>query len=394
MRPARAIFIADRPDAVARLFPYFARTGFEIHVLAPSRSRLRWSRHTSHFVALAAEPAQRLRQLQEFASLVEMPRDIVVSGDDDILRMIANSDLDEVEKLSLLPISDARHLRVLGSKMGMAEVMREAGVDQPRFEIIDGAEVAGAVNRIGLPVLAKVDDGGGGVGVVILGSDEEVRRFALSSVGKEFLVEELVFGEPIGIEALYLNGNLCAMPASRALETMTPLGVSVVREFEAVNDMRLVEDLCFLGRSMGVHGFVNVSAIRRPDGSHCIFEFDLRPNSWHAYADVLGIDLESVLSALAGDSPFPETPVQVPEGQGVRIRNLTRTFRSGLRPRRAHREALIHPEQALPFVRSGDWTVTAIEGMANLHWISDHVRISLRIRLDRLRGNFGVTGGR
>ena len=321
-----------------------------------------------------------------------MPRDIAVCGDDDILRMIANSDLDDVDKLSLLPIADVRHLRVLGSKMRMAEVMRGAGVDQPRFEIIDGAVVVGAVSRIGLPVLAKVDDGGGGAGVVVLHTDEEARRFSMSSVGKMILVEELVSGELISIEALYLNGTLCAMPASRTLETMTPFGVSVVREFKAANDVRLIDDLCSLGRSMGVHGFVNVSAIRRPVGSHCIFEFDMRPNSWHAYSDVIGVDLVSVLTALASDSPLPKTPVQVPEDQRVRIRNLTRTLRSGLRPHRAHGEALLHPRQTLPFVRSGDWAVSAIEGLANLRWIADHVRISLQIRWGRLRGNTGTSG--
>ena len=384
MRPARALFITERPDSVARLLPYFVQAGFEIHVLAPSRSRLRWSRAVDCFVALAVEPAPRAAQLREFADLIETRRDITICGDDDIVRLIARSDLDERDKLALLPIAHARYLHALGSKSGMAEAMRLVGVDQPRFEVVNEGELAAVAERLGLPVIAKVDDEGGGAGIVILETDQEVVTCPLTPDSKPLLVEELIHGQLIGIDALYLDGILCSMPVARTLETMKPLGVSVVREFKAVDDDRLVKDLRAMGQAVGAHGFVNVSAIRRPNGSHCIFEFDMRPNSWHAYADALGVDIVEVLKALATDLPLPEVPIQIPKGRTVRVRNLSRTYRCGFRPHHGHADMLLHPERMWPYVRRGDLALSAIEGLANLGWVVDHLRISMRLRWERV----------
>ncbi len=351
-------------------------------VLGPSSSRLRWSNSTDRYTPLSKEPHERLRQLEYMAVTVNGDSDMVIFSEDGLLREVAHSTLPDELKLALLPISDISHLHAVGSKIGMARVFAQAGVNHPRFQIIDGPhEIAAAVELIGYPAVVKEAHNGGGFGITVVTSPCDLPPASFFQCGQPLLVEEFVPGDEYSIDALYIYGRLVVASVSRIVEVMSSWGVSTVREFVTAQDPKLFCDLQAIGHELGMHGLANISTVRQHDGSYCIFEFDMRPNNWHAYARALGVDFSAALTTPQLDQWTVLTPRQVSTQQPIRVRHLTRTLRSGLRPNGGHWELLRHPAHVWPYVHIGDVKLTVLEGAAHARWLTDHIREAIAIRL-------------
>ncbi len=103
--------------------------------------------------------------------------DLVVVGDDETLLDIHGSNLSAELKMQILPISSINGECHLYSKIGLSTLLQKSGITTPRFEVAKNeAELLALAEKVGYPVIVKIDYSGGGGGV-----------FQCNSMGEIFL---------------------------------------------------------------------------------------------------------------------------------------------------------------------------------------------------------------
>ena len=248
--------------------------------------------------ARACRDVERLIRVETFADLVDTALseastgyNLVIAGDDQTLVSVRDANLTVEQKLVLLPVCSEKDFVHIGSKFGLAAVLEKAGLPMPLSRIVhDRKQLLDAVAGIGLPVLLKADTGGGGSGV----RDFDPADPDMADLEFPLLVQKKLSGRLLDMSCFYSKGAPVFFCYAEVLRSVpNSYGPSSVRKYYVgkQDDPELMETLSHLGRTLGVNGFCNISAMREKGTDRLlIFEADLRPNVWVEYPKHFGED--------------------------------------------------------------------------------------------------------
>ena len=87
----------------------------------------------------------------------------VILGDDRTINLVLDSNLDDEDKLLLLPVVTIGNFAHLSSKIGLSIVFEQYGIRSPDFSVVENMEqLSDAVLKMGFPLIVKGDRSGGG----------------------------------------------------------------------------------------------------------------------------------------------------------------------------------------------------------------------------------------
>lgn len=144
-----------------------------------------------------------------------------------------------------LPGNPPQAMAVCRDKSALREVLREAGVRQPRYALVrEAGEVAGAVARTGLPCVVKPADESGSTGVLLCADEAEAtaqaaRILAVTSNARGMptagtvLVEEYLDGPEFSVEMFTWQGRTECVGITAKSVTGTPYFVEQRHLFPA-----------------------------------------------------------------------------------------------------------------------------------------------------------------
>lgn len=286
--------------------PVLRSAGFEVDVVTLP------SPHFRHRIGLRT--VKRLpdrRSLLVAAAELDRvrPYDWIIIGDDDTLLALRDSpDLSQAQKTLLAPVTAEEHLWRLGSKVGQAEALSRAGVTHPSSRAVKSEDQAvEAATQIGWPVFLKADAGSAGRAVAKCENADELRRewrrlvdsdrsnpTGAQTGGSAYpaIVQQAIPGTMLDLSGIFFDGRLIHFTNALGNEMPGRIGMSSVRRYRpsAAGDAQVVGALGAIGRTMGIHGFANISAIEDRNGVRWYFEVDLRPTIWAPYGAEFGDD--------------------------------------------------------------------------------------------------------
>jgi biotin carboxylase len=222
------------------------------------------------------------------------------------------------------------------SKLRQRERFAEAGVPQPRYVVCSGAsEAAEAARQIGFPCVVKAPDRQGQRGLTLVGSAgeiEEAVRIALdASRSATLLVEELVSGQEVTVNAFSVDGHFFPLTVTDRLTAALPaFGVALTHvwpsRLEPAQIGAAVEAASSAARAVGVeNGPSYTQVLLGPDGAR-VGELAARLGGGHdaeLCRVALGVDLNgAALSAALGEEVPPAGLAPVAKVGGACVRFL------------------------------------------------------------------------
>jgi len=301
------------PAEVPRLFH---RAGARVTLLGPADA---WPLRGSFVDAwvpaggdagdVAAALAQHLRRASY---------DWIVLADDPLLAAVRDR-AGEPWARAALPVEPAAVLLdLLGSKVGFVRAAAALGLPIPRSRVCTGiAEARATMGAWGVPVMVKQDGPSGGEGCHALATAGALETLPRALFDEPVVVQALVPGQTVSIEALYDRGHLCHAITSTLLRAWpAPFGASALRRF--TDDPPLVALAEDIGARVRPHGFANVTAVRDPEGHLALIELDLRPNALFHLGQALGVDVAPTLRAILERAP-PAPTRRLPPGVDVQV---------------------------------------------------------------------------
>lgn len=305
--------------------PYlFKRAGCDVDVFSCVRSRLlRGSIYTTWFVA----PEDKAEYVQKLKTIVETGSyDWIVAGDDAVLRIFATLPDNEPLLPKLIPLSKLENQFILGSKAGHSLACTLYGILTPTYAVYDELQNPKILaEQVSFPLLLKIDQSAAGRGVFLCTTDDDVAMHLarLTHQQKEKLVfQHYITGDTVGVETLYKQGTLIAYAYSIATKTLEDqFGISSERRYVACPAIE--EQLRFIGKSLGVHGFCSMTFIH--DGSsHYLIEADLRPQTWFRFARFAGVDFSEGIRGFFSDTSPLLRPVFPSGATEIMVRHFPR----------------------------------------------------------------------
>lgn len=290
MRQLQAVLIGQSYELTTAVLPLLKRANFEVDlILINSRCDQFCLCRNIYFVELHSQLAALLLELS-----ADHKYDVVVVGDDETLLDILKLDISENLKEKFLPISSLDKVGHLYSKVGLSKIFRDFNIETPPFEaVLNSTELVASVNRIGYPLMVKVDSSGGGAGVFECHSISDVLDHQ-DKYSYPLLVQKWIEGDTLDLSALYQDGQLIHFTYSKFVKVIGNMyGPSSVRRYWqlACVERAIFDELQALGCALEADGFVNVTAIdSRADGKRYYFEADMRPNVWADYGRFIGND--------------------------------------------------------------------------------------------------------
>lgn len=244
----------------------------------------------------------------------------------------------------------AESIRLMGNKAESKIRMQEVGVPTvPGREGIENPEdLAKAAREIGYPVLLKATAGGGGKGMRVLHTEDElseaiesVRREALSAFGDERLliekyipqahhIEFQVFGDQHG-NLVHLFERECSVQRRHQKiieETPSPLLTPVLRE--AMGECAI--------KAAGAVNYYNAGTVEfifdPEDSSFYFLEMNTRLQVEHPITElVTGVDLVHWQIRVAAGEPFPFSQSQLSQrGHAIECRVYAEDPQNGFLP--------------------------------------------------------------
>ena len=214
--------------------------------------------------------------------------DFYIYPNDELGFKVRDSGLSTKKKERVLPVQDSSHFGLIGEKVALSQVCQRLGVRTPGFQIAnDSGELENIVEATSRDSLVKANLGAGGLRVI----DSSNIRKVVNDSWFPVVVQEFVQGSLVGVEALFIQGQLASWNYSIVDDIEKPFGVSTIRTFAPPESLDFVEALADIGRVSKLHAFANASFIKsESDNLHYLFELDLRPNAWHQFGPQLGAD--------------------------------------------------------------------------------------------------------
>jgi acetyl/propionyl-CoA carboxylase alpha subunit len=233
---------------------------------------------------------------------------------------------------------DAQSMRLMGDKLRSREFARAQGVPvAPSFEINADASIetfASAAQNIGYPLLIKASAGGGGKGMRVVRSQDELaqaiplaageasRYFGDARIYAERLVpgprhiEVQVFGDGKG-GVLHLGERECSIQRrfQKIVEEAPSPGLApVLRDAIVTAAVRLASAARY--RNAGTVEFILGS-----DGIFYFLEMNTRLQVEHPVTEcVWGLDLVELQIAVASGAPLPPQESLSPSGHAIEVR--------------------------------------------------------------------------
>jgi len=180
----------------------------------------------------------------------------------------------------------------MGQKVGLSAICQDLGVTHPPTVIVrDRSDLSielGARNR---PVMIKGNSSTGGRQVRQLDPLTPLDQVDMNEQWFPLVVQDLIEGDMVSVEALFVHGNLRGWLYSVATEFASQFGQSTRRQFGSPPTEEVLNSLGTIGQAAGLHGFANCSfLLEKSTGKHFLFELDMRPNRWHQFGPSLGMD--------------------------------------------------------------------------------------------------------
>ena len=297
----RALLIGRIPGLLQPVPNLLSRAGFTVDVI--SLTPLVQRHATMNSLCLVSGDALLLRHLEE-QHLEQY--NLVILGDDRTIELIAHSDLPAPKKLKLLPVISEHFYYHLYSKIGLSLILEKAKVLTPPYAVVQELhELTPAADRLGYPVMLKLDASTGGKGVFVCQSSEELLAYvtqwlAQPSFQFPLLVQKIIEGTSLDLSAFYQDGQLIHFCHAVEEKTTYPLGPSNLRSYTQLGnlDSKIFSELSALGKALGANGFTNITAIDcAQDQRRYFIEADMRPNAWVDYAKYIGNDIAPAIRA-------------------------------------------------------------------------------------------------
>jgi len=214
--------------------------------------------------------------------------DFIVIADDPTLKNILDSNLSVDEKLNLLPVIAEHNLKHIGSKTELSLIFSESEIRTPDFMIaMNKKELLSSVERIGFPMIIKIDFSGGGAGVFECFNTDDLISVHNKISLYPLLVQKKIEGATADLSGLFRNGALIYFSYSKFGEVnKNKFGPSVTREYKSAYELHseLFDELSKIGHALGANGFVNIGCIESSTDNHrYYFEADMRPTVWVEY---------------------------------------------------------------------------------------------------------------
>jgi hypothetical protein len=312
----------------ARLPEALAGHGLELVAVGGSGSPFRHSRFVDRFVPLAApfSPQAWATELLAHPGIGRQPGDWMIHSNDALPFALARADAPLERRLALLPIRRVEGLAMVGSKVGLAELLQTHAIPTPPTQLVTRpADLEACLRRCSGPLMVKADQGSGG---------EQLRRWADPEAvladppplgWYPLLLQAWVAATTCSVDALFAAGELLALVPSRSLITERCFGPDLCRRFLPVAPEGVIRSLQALGQEGGLHGLFNTTFLLPADGSGpLLIEADPRPTAWHALGPRLGVDWGALMapptSAPGGPRPDPLEPHGLPpQGRVVHL---------------------------------------------------------------------------
>jgi hypothetical protein len=231
----------------------------------------------------------------------------IVLGDDPLLAAVAGH-ADEPWARAALPLTpDPVRLDLLGSKVGFVRAATALKLPIPPSRVCAGRdEVRATMRAWNVPSILKEDGPSGGEGCHALASSDDVGRLPAAVFGRPVVIQVLVPGHTLSVEAIYDRGRLRHAVTSTMVRTWPdPFGASACRRF--ADDPALIALTEKLGARVECHGFANITAVRDRAGRLHLIELDLRPNALFHLGQALGVDVGPTLRAILAGAPSGPT---------------------------------------------------------------------------------------
>jgi len=235
------------------------------------------------------------------------------------------------------------------------------GSPGPVESVREAVEVAG---RIGYPVMLKAAAGGGGKGMRIVRSAEELaaawdvtRGEAKAAFGDDQVYLERYIERPRHVEAqiladasghvVFLGERECSVQRRHQKlleETPSPAFTPELRA-------RFAESACAIARQVGYRNAGTVEFILDSDGRFYFLEVNTRLQVEHPVTEmVTGLDLVALQIAIAEGAPLPFREPPTPRGWSMEARIIAEDARHNFMPSIGRVDRVRYP--AGPFVRN------------------------------------------
>ena len=312
----------------ARLPEALAGHGLELVAVGGPDSPFRHSRFVDRFVPLAApfSPQAWAAELLAHPGLARQAGDWIIHSTDAVPFALARADAPRERRLALLPIGRVEGLAMVGSKVGLAQLLQAHAIPTPPTQVVTRpADLEACLRRCSGPLMAKADHGSGGEMVRRWSDPEAVLADPPPLDWYPLVLQAWVVATTCSADALFAAGELLALLPSRSQITERGFGPDLCRRFLPVAPQGVTRSLQSLGQAAGLHGLFNTTFLLPADGSGpLLIEADPRPTAWHAFGPRLGVDwgalMADPMSTSGGATDHPLQPHGLPpQGREVHL---------------------------------------------------------------------------
>lgn len=322
------IILIGCTELTARLPEALAGHGLELVAVGGPDAPIRSSRFVDRFVPLAAAYSAQAwaAELLAHPGLARLPGDWIIHSNDAVPFALARSDAPLAQRLARLPIGRAEALAMVGSKVGLAQLLQAHAIPTPLTQVVhDPAGLASGLRCCSGPLIVKADHGSAGQRVRRLADPKALLADPPPLDWYPLVLQALVVGPLCSVEVLFGAGDLLALMPSRSLISVEGFGPDLCRRFLPVAPAGVISSLQSLGQAGGLHGLFNTTFLLPSDGSGpLLIEADPRPTAWHALGPRLGVDWGALMAtAMAGSRGSGSSPLQPhglpPQGRVVHL---------------------------------------------------------------------------
>lgn len=266
------------------VFCLAATRRFVIDVLTPHRdSPLRASRfvHRAGHLPLPNDPDHLVQQIHQCARSFES--DLILPVNLDQIDLFTTSAVEPLLRdFAIPPQPSPEAFRIACSKTELSAFMEEHGVPHPATVRVPSGD-PDSIQRalaMAMPVIAKPTWGGGGSGMKICRTPDDLRAFLVKSMqpGNPYIVQEFITGTDLGCAAFCRNGEVIAMTMQRNL-AVNSQSVQPSKGLDFFDDPSVRQIVTHLLGALGWTGIAQIDLRQNAaDGSLAVLE--INPRYW------------------------------------------------------------------------------------------------------------------